>query len=180
MLPCLSIYLMQSHGGLTGDHSSSGNFSLISGAFDIIRALHGTLFLFGTDGYGFQKPRVQMARGYGFHIIAVGAWVVPEKLGLLQSGLRSLVKSAVWLQCGLRFQVKPAGRFRSGSHSTPYFPNCDISHAFNFRHAFTATYKLFYIFTSTVSPAAASCADCTSWRHWLRLSRCAAMTALYV
>ena len=30
-------------------------------------------FLFGTDGYDFQEPRVQMVRGYGFHvIIAVG------------------------------------------------------------------------------------------------------------
>ena len=36
-----------------------------------IRALHGTLFLFGTYGYGFQEPRVRMVRGYGFHIIAV-------------------------------------------------------------------------------------------------------------
>ena len=36
-----------------------------------LRALHGTLFLFGTEGYGFQEPRVQMIRGYGFHIIAV-------------------------------------------------------------------------------------------------------------
>ena len=35
------------------------------------RALPGTLFLFGTDGYGFQEPRVQMVRGYGFHMIAV-------------------------------------------------------------------------------------------------------------
>ena len=143
------------------------------------RALHGSLFLFCTDGYGFQEPRVQMVRGYGFHIIAVGTWMVPDKLGLLRSGLRSLVKSAVWLRCGLRFQVRCAGRFRSGLHSTPFFPNCDISHAFNFRHAFTATYKLFYISTSTVSPPTASCADCTSWRHWLRLSCCAAMTALY-
>ena len=74
--------------------------------------------------------------------------MVPEELGLLRSGLRSLVKSA--------------GRFRSGLHSTSFVPNCDISHAFNFRHAFTATNKLFYISTSTVSPAAASCADCTS------------------
>ena len=104
------------------------------------RALHGTLFLFGTDGYGFQEPRVQMVRGYGFHLIAVGTWMVPEKLGLLRSDLRSLVKSAVWLRSGLRFQVKSAGRFRSGLHSTYFFPNCDISHAFNFRHAFTATY----------------------------------------
>ena len=55
------------------------------------RALHGTLFLFGTDGYGFQEPRVQMVRGYGLHIIAVGAWMVSEKLGLLRSDLRSLV-----------------------------------------------------------------------------------------
>ena len=66
-----------------------------------------------------------MFRGYGFHIIAVGAWMVPEKLGLLRSGLRSLVKSAVWLRCGLRFQVKSAGRFRSGLHSTSFVPNCD-------------------------------------------------------
>ena len=124
----------------------------------------------GTNGLRF---------GYGFHIIAVGAWIVPEKLGLLRSGLRSLVKSVVWLRCGLRFQVKSAGRFRSGLRSTYFVPNCDISHAFNFRHAFTATYKLFYISTSTVSPAAASCADCTFWKHWLRLSCCAAMTALY-
>ena len=143
------------------------------------RALHGSLFWFCTDGYGFQEPRVQMVRDYGFHIIAVGAWTVPEKLGLLPSGLRSLVKSAVWLRCGLRFQVKSAGRFRSGLHSTYFVQNCDISHAFNFRDAVTATYKLFYIFTSTVSPSAASCADCTFWRHWLRLSCCAAMTALY-
>ena len=28
-------------------------------------------FLFGTNGYGFKEPRVQMVRGYGFHIIAV-------------------------------------------------------------------------------------------------------------
>ena len=28
------------------------------------RTLHGTLFLFCTDGYGFQEPRVQMVRGY--------------------------------------------------------------------------------------------------------------------
>ena len=144
-----------------------------------LRALHRSLFWFCTDGYGFQEPRVQMVRGYGLRINAVGAWVVPEKLGLLRSGLRSLVKSTVWLRCGLRFQVKSAGRFRSGLHSTSFVPNCDISHAFNFRYAFTATYKLFYISTSTVSPAAASCADCTSWRHWLRLSCCAAMTALY-
>ena len=93
--------------------------------------------------------------------------------------IRSMIKSAVWLRCGLRFQVKPAGRFRSGLHSASFVPNCDISHAFSFRHAFTATNKLFYISTSTVSPAVASCADCTSWRHWLRLSCCAAMTALY-
>ena len=46
-------------------------------------------------------------------------------------------------------------------------------------HSPLRTNKLFYISTSTVSPAAASCADCTSWRHWLRLSCCAAMTALY-
>ena len=59
-------------------------------------------FLFGTDGHGSQEPRVKMVRGYGFHIIAVGTWAVPEKLGLLQSGLRSLVESAVWLQSGLR------------------------------------------------------------------------------
>ena len=39
--------------------------------------------------------------------------MVPETLGLLRSGLRSLVKSAVWLRYGLRFQVKFAGRFRS-------------------------------------------------------------------
>ena len=136
-------------------------------------------FWFCTDGYGFQEPRVQMVRGYGFHIIAVGARMVPEKLGLLRSGLRFLVKSAVWLRSGLRFQVKSAGRFRSGLHSTSFVPNGDISHAFNFRHAFTATNKLFYISSSTVSPAAASCANCTSWRHWLRLSCCAAMTALY-
>ena len=132
---------------------------------EIFRALHGSLFWFCTDGYGFQEPRVQMVRGYGFHIIAVGARMVPEKLGLLRSGLRFLVKSAVWLRSGLRFQVKSAGWFRSGLHSTSFVPNCDISHAFNFRHAFTATNKLFYISTSTVSPAAASCADCTSWRH---------------
>ena len=31
--------------------------------------------------------------------------MVPEKLGLLRSGLRSLVKPAVWLRSGLRFQV---------------------------------------------------------------------------
>ena len=146
---------------------------------EIIRALHGPFFWFCTDGDGFQEPRVQMVRGYGFHIIAVGAWMVPEKLGLLWSGLRSLVKSAVWLRCGLRFQVKSAGRFRSGLYSTSFVPNCYISHAFYFRHAFTATNKLFYISTSTISSAAASCADCTSWRHWLRLSCCAAMTALY-
>ena len=146
---------------------------------DVFRALHGSLFLFCTDGCGLQEPRVQMVRGYGFHIIAVGARMVPEKLGLLRSGLRFLVKSVVWLRCGLRFQVKSAGRFRSGLHSTSFVPNCDISHAFNFRHTFTATNKLFYISTSTVSPAAASCADCTSWRHWLRLSCCAALTALY-
>ena len=90
----------------------------------LFRALHGTLFLFGTDGYSFQVPRLQVVRGYGFHIIAVGAWMVPEKLGLLRSGLRSLVKSAVWLRrCGLRFQVKSKGRFRSGLHSTSFFPN---------------------------------------------------------
>ena len=134
--------------------------------------------LFGTDGDGFQEPRVQMVRGYGFHIITVGTWMVPEKLGLLRSGLRSLVKSAVWLRSGLRFQVKSAGRFRSGLHSTYFFPKYDISHAFNFRHAFTATYQHFYISTSTISPAAAPCADCTSWRHWLRLSRCAAVLLL--
>ena len=143
-------------------------------------ALHGTLFLFGTDGYGFQEPRVQMVRGYGYHIVAAGTWMVPEKLGVLPSGLRSMVKSAVWVRSGLRFQVKSAGRFRSGLPSTSFFPNYDISHAFNFRHAFTVTYQLFYISTSTVSPAAASCAGCTSsWRHWLRLSCCVAMTALY-
>ena len=35
-------------------------------------------FFFGTDGYGFQEPRIQMVRGcYGFHIIAVGTWTVP-------------------------------------------------------------------------------------------------------
>ena len=38
-----------------------------------LRAHHGILFLLGTDGYGFQEPRVQMVRGccYGFRIIAV-------------------------------------------------------------------------------------------------------------
>ena len=46
-----------------------------------------------------------MVRGYGFYIIAAGAWMVPEKLDLLRSGLRPLVKYAVWLRCGLRFQV---------------------------------------------------------------------------
>ena len=153
--------------------------SLIIVLWVFFRALHGSLFWFCTDGYGFQEPRVRMVRGYGFHIFAVGARMVPEKLGLLRSGLRFLVKSAVWLRSGLRFQVKSAGRFRSGLHSTYFVPNGDISHAFNFRHAFTATNKLFYISTSTVSPAAASCANCTSWRHWLRLSCCAAMTALY-
>ena len=61
---------------------------------------------------------VQMVRGYGFRIIAVGAWMVQEKHGLLRSGLRSLVKSAVSYRPGLRFQVKSAGRFRSGLHST--------------------------------------------------------------
>ena len=35
------------------------------------RALHDTLSLFGTDSNGFQEPRVQMVRSYGFHIIAV-------------------------------------------------------------------------------------------------------------
>ena len=115
-----------------------------------VRALHRSLFWFCTDGYGFQEPQVQMLRGYGFHIIAVGAWIVPEKLGLLRSGLRSLVKSAVWLRCGLRFQVKSAGWFRSGLHSTYFVPNCDISHAFNFRQAFIATYKLFKFVLSRV------------------------------
>ena len=155
------------------------NTSLSPFAPKNFRALHGSLFWFCTNGYGFQEPRVQMVRCYGFHIIAVGARMVPGKLGLLRSGLRSLVKSAVWLRCGLRFQVKSAGRFRSGFHSASLVPNCGISHAFNFRHAFTATNKLCYTSTSTVSPAAASCADCTSWRHWLRLSCCTAMTALY-
>ena len=155
------------------------NNNTTNNCFVFIRAFHRSLFWFCTDGYGFQEPRVQMVCGYGFHIIAVGAWMVPEKLGLLRSGLRSLVKSSVWLRCGLRFQVKSAGRFRSGLQSTSFVPNCDIFHAFKFRYAFTATYKLFYISTSTVSPAAASCADCTSWRHWLRLSCCVAMTALY-
>ena len=56
---------------------------------EISRALHGSLFWFCTDGYGFQEPRVQMVRGYGFHIIAVGARMVPEKLGLLRSGYGS-------------------------------------------------------------------------------------------
>ena len=80
----------------------------------------------------------------------------------------------------LRFQVKSTGRFRSGLHSTTsFFQNCDISYAFKFRHAFTASYQLFYISTPTVSPAAAFCADCTSWMHCLRISCCAAMTALY-
>ena len=140
------------------------------------RALHGSLFGFCTDGYGFQEPRVQMVRGYGFHIIAVGAWIVHINsvcCGPVYGPWLSLRfgygpvygpwlrKSAVWLRCGLRFQVKPAGRFRSGLHSTYFVPNCDISYAFNFRHAFTATYKRFHISTSTVSPAAASCVDCT-------------------
>ena len=115
-----------------------------------IRALPGSLFWFCTDGYGFQQPRVQMVSGYSFHIIAVGAWMVPKKLGLLRSGLRSLVRSAVWLRCGLRFQVKSAGQFRSGLHSTSFIRNCYISHVFNFRHAFTAisyvqTLEYFYI-----------------------------------
>ena len=126
-------------------YRQEGNFANVQRARQKTRALHGTLFLFGTDVYGFQQPRVQMVRDYGFHIIAVGTWTVPEKLCLLWSGLRSLVKSAVWLRSGLRFQVKSAGRFRSGFHLTSFFPNCDISHAFNFRHAFTATYQLFYI-----------------------------------
>ena len=133
----------------------AANSIFVRWTLDFGRALQGSLFWFCTDGYGFQEPRVQMVRGYGFHIIAVGARMVPEKLGLLRSGLRSLVKSAVWLRCGLRFQVKSVGRFRSGLHSTSFVPNCDISHAFNFRHVFTATKKLFYISTSTVSPAAA-------------------------
>ena len=106
---------------------------------NITRALHGSLLWFCTDGYGFQEPRVQMVRGYGFHIIAVGARMVPEKLGLLRSGLRFLGKSAIWLRSGLRFQVKSAGRFRSGLHSTSFVPNGDISHAFNFRHAVQMT-----------------------------------------
>ena len=72
-------------------------------------------------------------------------------------------------------------RVGSGPVCTQYISS-RISHAFNFRHAFTASYQVFYIIstTSAVSPAAASCADCTSWMmHWLRLSCCAAMTALY-
>ena len=36
---------------------------------EIFRALHGTLFLFGADAYGFQEPRDQMVCGYVFHII---------------------------------------------------------------------------------------------------------------
>ena len=81
-------------------------FSILCGwVAENCRALHGSLFWFCTDGNGFQEPRVQIVRDYGFHIIAVGARMVPEKLGLLRSGLRSLVKSTVWLRCGLRFQV---------------------------------------------------------------------------
>ena len=94
------------------------------------RTRHGTCFLFGIDGYGFQEPRLQMVRGYGFHIIAVGAWMVPENPGLLRSGLRFLVKSAVRLRSGFRFQVKSAVRFRFGLLSKSSFLNCDISHAF--------------------------------------------------
>ena len=64
----------------------------------------------------------------------------------------------------LQIQVKSAGRFRSGLHSTTsLFQNCDASHAY------------------TVSPAAdSSCVDCTSWtHHWLNISCCAAITSLY-
>ena len=88
--------------------------------------------------------------------------MVPEKLGLLRSGLRSLVKCAIWLGSGLRFQVKSAGRFRSGLHSTSFFPNCDISHAFNFRqHSPLRTNSSMFLHPSTVSLAAASCPNCT-------------------
>ena len=118
----------------------------------IFRALHGTLFLFGTDGYGFQEPRVQMVRGYGFHIIAVGTWTVPGKLGLFCGPVYG-----PWLSLRFgygpvydSFQVKSAGRFRSGLHSTSFFPNCDIFHAFNFRHAcihrFVPTLLLYYFY----------------------------------
>ena len=89
-----------------------------------------------------------------------------------------------WLR--LRFGYGPVHdsrlRLRVGSGpvctQTFFLPIYDISHAFNFSHAFTASYLLFYDSTSTVSPGVASCANCTSWRHWLRLSYCAAMTAL--
>ena len=68
-------------------------------------------------------------------------------------------------RCGAVYNSRLSLRVSFGPVCTQHLSsqNCDISLAFNFRHAFIATYKLFYISTSTVSPAAASCADCTSW-----------------
>ena len=84
--------------GLTHYRECSRPLGLANGE-EISRALHGSLFWFCTDCYGFQEPRVQMVRGYGFHIIAVGARMVPEKLGLLRSGYGSYLS--------LRFGYSP-------------------------------------------------------------------------
>ena len=55
-----------------------------------------------------------VSKNHGYKWFAVVVFTLsrlehPEKLGLLRSGLRSLVKSAVWLRSGLRFQVKSGG-----------------------------------------------------------------------
>ena len=80
-----------------------------------------TCVLFGTDGYGFQEPRVQMVRGYGFHIIS--------RLKMDGSGenrfaaVRFTIPGQVCglITSGLRFQDKSAGQFRSCLHSTFFF-----------------------------------------------------------
>ena len=97
-----------------------------------------------------RNPRVQMVHGYGFHIIAVENELFRRNSvcrGLVHGSC--MVKSAVWLRSGLRFQVKSAGWFRSGLHSTHLsFRSAGISHTFNFRHVFTASYQIFYTLTS--------------------------------
>ena len=154
-------------------------FRVLGNRFLINRALHCTLFLFGTDGYGFREPQVQMFRCYGLYMITVengrfrknsvccgpiyGSW------SSLRFGYGPVYDSRLSLRVGF-----------GPVYTQHFFQNCDISHAFNFRYAFTASYQLFYISTSAVSPAAASCADCTSWTHWFRISCCVAMMALYV
>ena len=137
-------------------------------------------FLFGTDSYGLQEPRLlQMVRGcYGFHIIAV------ENGRFRRNSVCCGPVYGPWLS--LRFGYGPVYdsrlslRVGSGPVCTQHISSRTATSPMPSTLGMHSPLRQrFYISTSTVSPAAASCSDCTSWRHWLRLSCCAAMTALY-